>query len=173
MDHKSALDQIMAWRRRGDKSLSEPMMAYFTDAYMRHSIGFNPPRLIAGSFHYVACPVSCPYHAYMYAWWRHRMETFSSLLALCAGNSPVTGEFPSQRPVVRSFDDFFDIRLNKRLSKKSMHRWFETPSCSLWRHCNGTYTLNWREIIKFHHMWNKISWALCSRPWNYEKVIIY
>ena len=30
------------------------------------------------------------------AWWRHQMETFSELLALCAGNSPVTGEFPTQ-----------------------------------------------------------------------------
>ena len=45
------------------------------------------------------------------------METFSALLALCAGNSPVTGEFPTQRPVTRSFDAFFDLRLNKRLSK--------------------------------------------------------
>ena len=43
------------------------------------------------------------------------METFSALLALCVGNSPVTGEFPSQRPVTRSFDVFFDLRLNKRL----------------------------------------------------------
>ena len=46
------------------------------------------------------------------------METFSALLALCAGNSPVTGEFPSQRPVTRSFDVFFDLCLNKRLSKQ-------------------------------------------------------
>ena len=38
----------------------------------------------------------------------------SALLALCAGNSPVTGEFPSQRPVMRGFDVFFDLRLNKR-----------------------------------------------------------
>ena len=36
------------------------------------------------------------------AWWRHQMETFSALLAICAGNSPVPGEFPSQRPVMRS-----------------------------------------------------------------------
>ena len=47
-------------------------------------------------------------------WWRHQMETFSALLALCAGNSPVTGEFTSQRPVTRSLDAFFDLRLNKR-----------------------------------------------------------
>ena len=46
------------------------------------------------------------------------METFSALLAICAGNSLVTGEFPAQRPVTRSFDVFFDRRLNKRLSKQ-------------------------------------------------------
>ena len=48
-------------------------------------------------------------------WWRHQMETFSALLALCARNSRVTGEFPPQRQVTRSFDVFFDLRLNKRL----------------------------------------------------------
>ena len=52
-----------------------------------------------------------------------------------AGNSPVTGEFPSHKPVTRSFDVFFDLRLNKRLSKQPRRRWFETPSRSLWRHC--------------------------------------
>ena len=66
------------------------------------------------------------------------METFSALLALCAGNSPVTGEFPSQRPVMRSFDVFFDLRLNKRLNKHSWGWWFETPSHSSWRHCNDS-----------------------------------
>ena len=50
------------------------------------------------------------------------------------GNSPVTDEFPSLRPVTRSFDVFFDLRLNKRLSKQSWGWWFETPSGSLWRH---------------------------------------
>ena len=46
---------------------------------------------------------------YLSSWWRHQMETFSVLLALCAGNSPVTGEFLVQRPVTRSFDVFFDL----------------------------------------------------------------
>ena len=46
------------------------------------------------------------------------MEAFSALLAIYAGNSPVTGEFPAQGPVMRSFDVFFDLRLNKRLSKQ-------------------------------------------------------
>ena len=40
------------------------------------------------------------------------METFFVLLAICAGNSPVPGEFPAQRPVTRSFDIFFDLHLN-------------------------------------------------------------
>ena len=71
------------------------------------------------------------------AWWRHQMETFSALLVVCAGNSPVTGEFPAQRPVTRSFNVFFDMRLNKRLSKRSWDWWFETPWCPLWHNRNG------------------------------------
>ena len=70
-------------------------------------------------------------------WWRHQMETFSTLLAICAGNSPVTGESPAQRPVTRSFDVFFDLRLNKRLSKRSWGWWIGTLSSPLWRHCNA------------------------------------
>ena len=61
----------------------------------------------------------------IFAWWRHQMETFSALLALCAGNSPVTGEFPSQRPVTQSFDVFLGLCLNKRLSKHSRDWWFD------------------------------------------------
>ena len=60
--------------------------------------------------------------------WRHQMETFSALLAICVGNSPVPGEFPAQKPLTRCFDVFFDP--NKRLSKQ-WGWWFETPSCAL------------------------------------------
>ena len=49
--------------------------------------------------------------------WRHPMETCCALLAFCEGNSSVTGVFPSQRPVTRSFDVFLDQRLNKRLKQ--------------------------------------------------------
>ena len=76
------------------------------------------------------------------SWWRHQMETFSALLAICAENSPVPGEFPTQRPVTRSFDVFFDLRPNKRLSKQSWGWWSETPSSSLWRHRN-VITCSW------------------------------
>ena len=70
-------------------------------------------------------------------WWRHQKETFSTLLAICAGNSLVTGEFPTQRPVTQSLDVFFDLCLNKCLSKQSWGWWFEMPSHLSWRHCNA------------------------------------
>ena len=83
-------------------------------------------------------------------WWRHQMETFFALLALCAGNSPVSGEFPAQRPVTRSFGVFFDLRLIKRLSKQSWGWWFETLSSPLWRHCNASH--------RSHQMTPKLMW---------------
>ena len=55
------------------------------------------------------------------------------------GVPPVIGGFPSQSSVMRSFGIFFDLRLNKRFSKHSRRRWFETPSCSLWRYRNAPY----------------------------------
>ena len=53
-------------------------------------------------------------HISSFSWLRHQMKTFSALLALCAGNSPVT-----QRPVTQAFDVFFDLRPNNRLNKQS------------------------------------------------------
>ena len=47
-----------------------------------------------------------------------------------------TGEFPTQRPVTRSFDVFFDLRLYKRFSKQPWGWWFEKPSWPLWRQWN-------------------------------------
>ena len=88
---------------------------------------------------YIICPCIIG-HLNAYACWRHQMEAFSALLAFCAGNSPVTGEFPTQRPVTRSFDVFFELRLNKRLSKHSWGWWFETLSWSLWRHCDENFS---------------------------------
>ena len=58
------------------------------------------------------------------------METFSALPALCVW------KIPSQRPVTRSFNAFFHLCVNKRLSKQSWDWRLETPSCLLWRHCN-------------------------------------
>ena len=85
-----------------------------------------------------------------FSWWRHQMETFSPLRALCLDNSPVARELRSQRPVMQSFDVFFDLRLNERLSKQSWGWWFETPSRPLWRHYNVVFTHNVCGVIKIN-----------------------
>ena len=96
---------------------------------------------------------NCMFHSrwHFCSWWRHQMETFSALLALCAGNSPVSGEFPSQRPVTRSFDVFFDLGLNNPLSKQLWGWWFDTPSRCLWRHCNVLYMGHREHMTKCHN----------------------
>ena len=86
-------------------------------------------------------------------WWRHEMETFSVLL-----NSLVTGEFPAQMSVTQSFDVFFDLRLNKRLSKQSWGWWSETSSRSLWRHCNGwLYEFYNKACMKWHKYHSRLN----------------
>ena len=91
----------------------------------------------------------------LYSWWRHQMETFSALLAICAGNSLVPGEFPAHRSVTRSFDVFFDLRPKKRLIKQWRGWWFETLSRPLWRHCNVVHPRGNRRHGYFHScsMW--------------------
>ena len=93
-------------------------------------------------------------------WWRHQMETISVLLAICAGNSLVTGEFPTQRPTTRSFDVFFDLHPNKRLSKQWWSWWFETPSRPLWRQCNAAGLHPWQFTKGFLY---SISQEICTR----------
>ena len=74
-------------------------------------------------------------------WWRHQMETFSALLAFCAGNSPVTGEFPAQSAVTRSFGvSLVCAWIYKQLGKQWLGWWFETPPRPLWRHRNVNQT---------------------------------
>ena len=83
---------------------------------------------------YLWCLKQEPHNSYWaqeLTWWRHQMETFPALLALCEGNPPVTGG------VTRGCDVFFDLRLNKLLNKQSRRWRFETPLRSFWRHCNG------------------------------------
>ena len=100
-------------------------------------------------------------------WWHHQMETFFTFLAICAGNSPVPGESPSQRPVTRSFDVYFDLRPNKQLSKRSWGWWFEMQSRSLWRHRNdqepllliliNSYPSIKEATVICHHTWMRKS----------------
>ena len=66
--------------------------------------------------------------------WKH-LPRYWPLWGESTGNRWI----PLTKPVTRSFDIFCDLRLNKRLSKQSGLRCFETPSRSLWRHCNGKF----------------------------------
>ena len=101
------------------------------------------------------------------SWLRHHMETFSALLAFYVGNPPMAGGFPrAQRPVTRSFDVFFDLRLNRRLSKQWRRRRFETPLRSLWRHCNVVITfvgISWTTTI-----W----WRARDRPYWWKSRLV-
>ena len=95
------------------------------------------------------------------------METFSALLAVCAGNSPVPGEFPAQMPLTRSFDAFFDLHLNIRLNKQSRGWWFKTPSRPLWRRCNYIWWTNCCggfaiQDISTNPVWNLNLMETCS-----------
>ena len=113
-------------------------------------------------FH-LRCIISIP-------WWRHQMEIFSALLAICAGNSPVTGEFPTQRPMTRSFDVYFDLSPNERLSKQSWGWWFETLSRSLWRHRNAWYEFEneWFKITTIYPRINELRYF--QGQWNVPSV---
>ena len=82
---------------------------------------------------------------------------------LFQGNPLVSGEFPSQMPVTRGFDIFFDLCLNKRFSKQLRRRWFETPLRPLWRHCK----LKTSDLLKLthgkhitHKIFIKVKWKL-------------
>ena len=88
--------------------------------------------------------------------WKH----FLCYWPFVRGNPPVTGEFPSQGPVTWNFAVFFILRLNKRLREQSRRWWFETPSQSLCRHCNGgrnplfsQNTMAWYNIKIFFSIW--------------------
>ena len=73
-----------------------------------------------------------------FTWWRHQMGTFSALLAICAGNLPLTGEFLSQRQVTRSFDVFIDLSLkncyvnNRETGNLRRHRAHYDVTVMLW-----------------------------------------
>ena len=122
----SRLVKIMAWRRIGDMPLPESVVA-------------NTVRIV--------CVTSCQCVKNDKHGWHFIVHCYGLVLVTSSNGGifrvtgpswgEFTGEFPSQRPVRWSFDVFFDPRLNKRLSKPSRRRWFETPSRSLWRHCNA------------------------------------
>ena len=92
--------------------------------------------------------IQCVSYFTQTTWWRHQMETFSALLALCAGNSPMTGEFPTQRSSNAELWCFFGIGEGKQVNEPSICWWFETLLRPLWRHCNAS--ISQQGILKHH-----------------------
>ena len=82
------------------------------------------------------------------------------------------GEFALQRPATRSFDVFFDLRLNKRLSEQPWGWWFETLLWSLWRQCNAK---NSQEPV--YSVWSKdflmMTWQRCGRGINRQCIWLF
>ena len=93
------------------------------------------------------------------SWWRHQMETFSALLALCVGNSPVPVNSPHKgqwRGAVMF--SLICARINGWVNNREAW-WFETPSWSLWRQSN----VKWRERWNFGQILNSLKTSLYIR----------
>ena len=140
---------------------------YFTTAYMYlPAAPGGPERPVA--------PVLPVRWAEMRTLWRHQMETHSALLALGVGNSPVTGEFPSPGPVTQSFDVFFDLRLNKRLSKSSW--WLETHIVLI---MTSLWWINYTLFKSFLHQEytkndaNELQWTLNLKRHAHDFALLY
>ena len=128
-DKKTGVISIFATARDNSKCLIECtdtlivlMLWWCTrirvlNVYSKDMMGYQAQVLLPTNFMWMLQDICDLASSQMCSWWRHQMETFSALLAICAGNSRVTGEFPTQRPVAPSFDVFFDLHLNKRLCK--------------------------------------------------------
>ena len=86
------------------------------------------------------------------SWWRRDMDKLSTLLALCEGNPPVAGGFPSQRTSdVKLWCFFFAVNLNKLLNKHLSCWWFAMPSLL----CDVTVMIyEWlRSQLRWLHCW--------------------
>ena len=99
-------------------------------------------------------------------WWCHQVETFFAVLAIWAGNSLVTGKLPEQRPMTQSFDVFFDLRLNKQLSKQWWGWWFGMPLCPLWCHCNDYKVWMCPSTYSFVMCWHTFKFSSLQKLWN-------
>ena len=131
--------RVMSWCRRGDKPLPEAIMTKFSDVYMRN----HAAKAQRNNW--------MPHDDVIK--WKHFPRDWPFVR--------VIHRSPSKRPVTRSFDVFFYLRLNKQLSELSRRRWFETPSHPLWRHCNTK-----RQGFNCEHSpdlrWEKNTGCFCS-----------
>ena len=102
----------------------------------RHHVALQWNRNVipsVNSFHIIVITLSPLHYGFMMT---SSNGTIVRVTGHLCGEFTGPGEFPAQRSVTPSFDVFFDLRLNKRLSKQSRGWWFDTLSCPLWRQCN-------------------------------------
>ena len=81
-----------------------------------------------------------------YAWWRQFFGYIFRVTGPLWRESNSHLWIPSQWLLKWSFDVFYDMRQNKRRSKQWRRRWFETPSHSVWRQCNGKRNWNRHDL---------------------------
>ena len=117
-----------------------------TMSYCAVSSHLDKLAIVRNTFTMRKLPCCLPKPPKRTAWWRHQMETFSALLACCAG------AFTDHRWIPHTKASEAELWCFLRLSKQSWGWWFETLSWSLWRHCNG----KWSPAC--------LHWAICVRP---------
>ena len=96
----------MKWRLYENVSLSRDISSAILNDVVCPRNTYSKEIMFTWTFLSTLCLLKALHRHLQAQWWRHQMETFSAILDLCAGNSPVLGEFATQRPVTRSFEVF-------------------------------------------------------------------
>ena len=158
-DARAPLVQIMDCRMFGTKPLSVQKLVYLIlmDIFQWH-LKLNTKFFIhAHRFKNIVCETLYMLFRHEYvkqesakSWWRHQMKLFRRVTGLLCREFTDHWWFPSQRPVTRSFDVFFDLRLNQQFSKQWRRLWSETSLRLSWRHCNVTRLFSWITMTYTH-----------------------
>ena len=145
--------------RSSDDPLSSPTQ-WKCDCNVARMPVWKPP---AEKYTCISTKIKSTRKTYL-SWWRHKMETFFVLLAICAGNSPVPGEFPAQRPVTRSFDVFFDLHLR-------INGWVNNGEAGDLRHHRAHYVVTVMFTIDIASHWCRESKTVVTAvlwEWSYS-----
>ena len=147
----------MAWCRIGDKLLSELMLTWCTDAYMRHSVRWVKLGVVTSEQMAAILTDGISKCVFLMT---------SSNGSIFRVTGPLWGEFTGGWwiPLTKASDAqlwcFLWYTFDKRLRKQSKRQWFETPSCSLWLHCNG-----------FHFIWSLFARVPLTRSQHWKKYL--
>ena len=124
--------------------------------------------------------------AWLISWWRHQMETFSALLAICAENSPVPGEFPAQRPVTRNLFSLICVWINDwvnngeagNLRRYRIHydvtaMWISGPMQSPWKQWDfKAIGVTWLSYYEKHNTAVTKWLSFCRRQLSSKRIFV-